>query len=119
MFGFLIVADQNGPTLGQPGKCALNHPAAGWILALGFGDRRFPSSAQVRNIVASHRYAPASGGVIPFVQRQVLRTVVALAWSGHDHGVQRLLEQLIVIHVRRSHHNGQWASGAIRQQALL
>jgi hypothetical protein len=119
MFRFFIVAHQNGPTLGQPGKCALDHPAASRMLTRGFGDRRFPSSAQVRNIVASHWYAPAGGGVIPFIQRLVLRTVLTLAWSGHDHGIQRLLEQLIVIHIRRSHHNRQRPSGAIRQQALL
>jgi len=119
MFGSLVVAHQNGTALRQPGESSLNYPASGWVLTLGSGDWRLPFAAQVRNVVTSRRHTPAGGGVIPFVQRQVLCAVPTSARSCHDHGVQCLLEQLVVIHVRRSHDSGQWSTGAVRHQALF
>ncbi len=96
---------------------ALHHPASGgMMLSLG---GRFPASPNVRGIPSGADRSVDLGGIVSFIQTQMLRCRPGRAWPLHDHAIQRVGGGPHVVAVGGGDNYRHWSAALVGQGVAL
>src|SRR6187200_258009 len=118
--GLLIIAHQDGSTLRQPSQGSFYYPAPCRVsLALAVVELFLTDVANVSLIVIVGYGLLARRIVVALIQTQMLRRGGSRFRPLDHHCLQRLGQQLRVMHVSRRHHRCQRASVSLHPQTAL
>ena len=96
--GLLLVADEDGAALLQPGEGALDHPAAGWVALLaGRVELLLADAADVGDVAAGLGRGAAGWVVVGLVEAEALRSALGRLGTLDRDRVERRLQQLVVV----------------------
>lgn len=114
--GLLLPADQESPGAVGPRVVAFDDPPSGAALASMTALRVFAFAGDVNCVASSSRGQPDGLRVVPFVRAQMLSAARGRAWSADRDALERVANQLLVMHIRAGDRDPQWNAAAVGQR---